>query len=186
MKHIVLSILLVMCSASGFAKDANLPEESLYNLGSTWKNQSGEDVALVSLQGEVQIIAMIFTSCQYACPMIIADIKKIIEELPKKKQRQIHVSLFSFDPEKDTPKTLDKFSKKSSLGENWQLYTSHDDNVREIAAVLGVKYKKMTNGMFSHSNIINIVNVKGVVLHQQNGINADSSESVKILKELLR
>lgn len=186
MKHILLSIVLIVCSASCFAEGNTLSEESLYNLGSTWKNQIGEDVVLTSLQGEVQIIAMIFTSCQYACPMIIADIKKIIDKFPKKKQKQIHVSLFSFDPEKDTPKTLKKFSKKSSLGENWQLYTSHDDAVREMAAVLGVKYKKMPNGMFSHSNIINIVDTKGVVLHQQNGINADPTGSVKVLEKLLR
>jgi protein SCO1/2 len=60
----------------------------------------------------------------------------------------------------------------------------HGDDfaVRGIAAALGVRYKKDSNGNFAHSNIITTLDTEGRIAHQLLGLGAESSSSVAAIK----
>ena len=60
------------------------------------------------------------------------------------------------------------------------------DDVLELAALLGVKYKEDSNGQFAHSNVITVLNAKGEIVHQQIGLNEDISETVQTLVKLVK
>src|SRR5690554_1384706 len=49
-----------------------LPELSVYNLPSTWQTQEGDTLLLEDLRGKVVVVVMIYTSCQAACPRLVA------------------------------------------------------------------------------------------------------------------
>ena len=51
-------------------------ENSIYQLESVWKNETGKKMMLNELKGKKQIMAMVFTSCTYACPLIVNDMKR--------------------------------------------------------------------------------------------------------------
>ena len=55
----------------------------------------------------------------------------------------------------------------------------------ELAALLGVKFKKDARGQFAHSNILTVLDAGGEVAHQQNGLNQSPDETVKKLTQLL-
>jgi hypothetical protein len=48
-----------------------------------------------------------------------------------------------------------------------------------------MKYRKTTVDDFAHSNIITIIGPDGAVLHQQEGINADPTKTIALIKEQL-
>jgi protein SCO1/2 len=135
----------------------------------------------------VQLVAMIYTNCSYACPRIIADLKRIENSLEAYKREEVSIVLVSMDPARDTPEKLQQFAKANKLDpKRWVLLTSGQDNIRELAALLNMKYKTELDGEISHSNIITVLNPAGEILHQQEGLGIDPDETVKSIKGLLQ
>jgi protein SCO1/2 len=119
---------------------------------------------------------MFFASCNYACPILVYDMKKIESKLSPEELKDYQFVLVTIDPDKDTPEALNEFAKKFNLDLNrWSLLTGDKDDILELAAVLGFKFKKEADGQFSHSNLINILNEKGEVVFQHVGLNKDIS-----------
>jgi protein SCO1/2 len=111
--------------------------------------------------------------------------KKIEAALPEKIRSQIGFALVSFDSERDTPTALRKYRKQNNLGAQWNLLRGGNDDVLELAALLGVKFKKDARGQFSHSNIITVLNADGEIVHEQVGLNQSVDETAKVIESLL-
>ena len=163
----------------------SLASMSIYQLGSTWRNESDQTVTIDTLIGRPIVLAMIYTSCTYVCPVIVEDMRRIEGELSESEREGVTFALFSFDPERDAPGALAAYRKQRSLGDRgWQLFTGATDDILELAAVLGVKYKKDGHGGYSHSNIITVLDAEGVVKHQQVGVRQHPAVSVAALRML--
>jgi protein SCO1 len=156
---------------------------SIYQVESNWHNQNATALNLSALVGRIQVVAMTYTSCEMSCPRIVAAMK----EIEKKANGQIGFVLVSIDPERDDVSTLAAYATKMNLAKsNWNLLTGSSDDVLEIAALLGVRYQKMPDGEFAHSNIITVLNEEGVIVHQQNGIAVDLTQQTSdIVQKLL-
>ena len=83
-----------------------LADKSLYQLESTWTSDVGKDVKLGVLRGRPQIVAMFFTTCEYACPIIVENMKSIEQALPENLRDKVDFLLVSFDVERDTVEAL--------------------------------------------------------------------------------
>lgn len=160
-----------------------LSEDSIYNLRSELLNSEGKKVSLDSLKGQPVVISMAYTSCAYACPLIIAQMQQLEKELDAQGKNEVRFVLVSFDPQKDRPEVLKKYSEKRKLGARWSLYTSvSDKSPREIANLLGIKYKKIEGGDYDHSFIITVLDSQGVIQGRQVGADKDPKELAKFIK----
>lgn len=148
---------------------------SLYQLESEWKNQDGKAFSLKDFEGQKVVMTMFFASCTYACPILVNDMKKIEAEIIKKGEiSSYRFLLVSIDHERDTPGKLKEFASRYNLEtKRWTLLAGNSDDIMELAAVTGFKYKKDSNGEYSHSNLITFLDKKGEVIHQQVGLNQD-------------
>lgn len=156
-------------------------ENSVYQLESVWKTEAGDKIVLNDLKGKKQIMAMVFTTCTYACPLIVNDMKKIESQL---KRNDVNFLLISIDPKRDTPEALKKYAENNKLDlKKWKLLTADENSVNELAAVLGFKYKQEPDGSFSHSNIINVLNEKGEVAYRHFGLNQDVKDVLDNIKQ---
>ena len=156
-----------------------LTARSLYQLDATWTNDGGEKVALASLRGRPVILAMFFSSCEYACPMLIADVQRLRLSLPEEIRAQTQVVLVSFDPERDTPAALHRFRETRALDDKWTLLHGNAIAVQDLAMLLGVKYKQEPSGQFAHSNLLTILNPEGEITHQRAGLGGDVAEAAR-------
>jgi protein SCO1/2 len=160
-------------------------DRSLYQLESKWTSDVAREVRLGVLHGKPQLVAMVFTSCEYACPIIVNDLKRIESALPENIRTNVGLLLISFDHERDTSKKLNDFRKRMELPlERWTLLRGDADDVRELAALLGVNYRKEARGQYAHSNVISLLNTNGEVVFQQSGLNIPTGEFVKLLCEM--
>jgi protein SCO1 len=157
------------------ALDASPPtDQSLYLLDSKWTSDRGKTIPLGVLRGRPQVVAMFFTHCEYACPILVNDMKKLEARLPADVRSRTDFLLVSFDSKRDTVETLAAFRKKEKLPvENWTLLRGVADDVRELAALLGINYTPDSRGQFAHSNLITVLNAEGEVAFQQQGLNTD-------------
>ena len=159
-------------------------DKSLYQLESVWTSDVGTETKLEVLKGRPQVLAMFFSHCEYACPILLHDMKRIEAALPESLKGQVDFVLVSFDTERDTPVALKAFREKEKLpAKNWSLFTGQPDDVRELAALLGVNYQKDAKGQFAHSNLITILNADGEIAYQLQGLNQRVDDVVAVLEK---
>lgn len=173
------------CCANHEGADTAISDASVYQLGSVWTDMHGNTVRMASLQGKVRVVAMIFTNCVYVCPRITTDMRAIAAALPPSVRDDVGFVLFSIDPERDSLQALVNYAHKMELDTaQWLLVRGDDSSVRELAAVLGVKYKKESNGDFSHSVLITVLNRKGEIMHRQEGLGQDPRKTIAMVQSL--
>lgn len=162
-----------------------LPELSVYNLPSDWQTQEGDTIQLEDLRGKVVVMVMIYTSCQAACPRLVADMRNIEKEVPDNLNDRVQYVLVSIDPEVDTPERLKSFAKENMMdNDQWMFLRGSEEDTREFAAVLAVGYRRISPIDFSHSNIISVFNQQGVLKYQREGLGTDDSGTIKAIVEL--
>jgi protein SCO1/2 len=165
--------------ASHAARVAGSPspvsDYSLYELPGAWRNQRGDTLRLSALAGQVRVIAMVYTSCQATCPLIVADLKRI--ESAVASNPTVGFVLVSLDPWRDTPGRLAQWAAATGLDPaRWTLLSGSDDRVRELAASLDVRYQAQRGGEIAHTNGFTVLDREGRIAHQQAGIgNTDAA-----------
>lgn len=193
---IAFSLLLFSCSEQEKTEDKSTEEiedfgeeftpsdESIFNLESKWENQNADTVQLNTVAGKTTIVAMIYTHCAYSCPLITADMLELFSLIPKDKKDKVNFLIVSIDPIHDRPDTLSAFMKENRMDEKyWTMLTGTETKIRELAAVLGFKYKKSSLMDYAHSNLITVLNSKGEIVKQINGFGSDKKVLIdEILK----
>src|SRR5690606_31761410 len=101
------------------------------------------------------------------------------KDVKAKSKNKMNVSIFSLDSFRETPQSLAEFSSKRQLPSHWGLYTSDSDAVAELAASLGVRYKRLPDGDYIHSNVIYLLNSEGEIIAQKEGIKSAREDFVK-------
>jgi protein SCO1/2 len=168
------------CCTAHAESPAAFTDKSLYQIDSTWTNDLGHSFKLGDLRGRVQILAMYFASCAYACPAMVHDMERIEAALPEAVRAQTGFTLVTIDPERDTPGALRAYRASHRLAAaRWALLRGTSDDTLELAALLGVKYKKEASGQFAHSILITVLNEQGEIIHQLAGLNQDIQETVR-------
>lgn len=159
--------------------EAPLTGRSIYQVDATWTNDAGEKVTLASLRGRPVVLAMFFANCEYACPVLVSDMRRLRDTLPADVRARAQFVLVSFDSARDTPAALKAYRERASLDSGWTLLHGDADSVQELAMVLGVKFKEDARGQFSHSNLITVLNDGGEIAYQRAGLMGDVSEAAK-------
>jgi protein SCO1/2 len=147
-----LGALAALVTAPAWAgHETALPGNSVYQLPATLTDQDGRDFDLPSLRGGPVIASMFYTSCDMVCPMIFETARLTLEQLHAK-GKHVRMLMVSFDPARDTVDVLKKTAQQRSCDSHWTLARADEQTVRKIAAVLGVQYRKLSNGEYNHSS----------------------------------
>src|SRR5688572_7617827 len=73
-------------------------DKSLYLLDSKWTSDVGRQIPLGALRGRPLIVVMFFTECEYACPILVGELKTIEKKLPAAVLAKVDFLLVSIDP----------------------------------------------------------------------------------------
>jgi len=154
---------------------------SVYQADAGFTTDAGRAFTLGELRGRPVVLTMFFASCGYACPLLVGDMEAIRARLPAGIRDRAAFVLVSFDAARDTPAALASYRTQHGLDAQWTLLHGGDDAVRELAALLGVKYKQEADGAFSHSNLVTILNAQGEIVHQRTGLKGGLDEAAAAL-----
>jgi protein SCO1/2 len=111
--------------------------------------------------------------------------QRIEKSLPPALRGKVDFLLVSMDRERDSPAVLQTYREKRHFTPGlWTLLHGASDDVRELAALLGVNYQRDARGQFAHSNVITVLNAEGEIAHQQVGLASDISETVAAIEKL--
>jgi protein SCO1/2 len=105
---------------------------------------------------------------------VTADLQRLERALPAEARERLGIVLFSLDPARDHPQALRAFAREHGLDStHWALYSSREDDMRTLAAVLGVRHRPDGDGEIAHSAIVAVVDTGGRIRHRQVGIQDD-------------
>lgn len=173
------------CCRKELATDRPLTDGSIYQLESLWTSDMGREIRLGVLRGRPQLVVMFFARCEWACPLLLHDLKKIEAALPEDLRDEVGFTLITFDVKNDTVEALRLYREAQQLStRRWTLLRGQPEDVRELAALLGINYRQDGRGQFAHSNVITILNREGEIAHQVKGLNNPPDEAVTLLKKL--
>lgn len=137
------------------------PADSIYRLQAALVDQDGKDFELASLQGTPVLASMFYTSCEMVCPMIFETVHSTLRALPAAERSAMRMLMVSFDPARDTPAVLKKYAEAHGCDGQWLLARGDEATSRKVAAVLGIQYRRLTNGEFNHSTKIAVLDRQG-------------------------
>jgi len=158
---------------------------SIYQLPGKWMDQHDRQFSLDELKGKVQLVAMIYTHCGYACPRIVADMRAIEDSLPAAEKSQVDFVLVSLDPERDTPAELRQFATQKQLDNRWELLHGGADQVRELSMLLDVRYQRLADGNYTHTNAIVVLDKQGDVVRRFDGLADNARKAVSSIHPFL-
>jgi protein SCO1/2 len=157
------ALLLALCTALPAA--AALPGDSVYQLPAKMTDQDGHAFTLGQRQGHPVLVSMFYNSCEFVCPMLIDTMRLTEDALGEKERAALSMMLITFDPARDSVKTLKKVATERTLDPaRWSVARTDGASVRKIAAVLDIQYRLLQNGEFNHSTVLVLLDQDGRVV----------------------
>lgn len=161
---LAVTLRVPMCARADAAADT-LPGDSIYQLKAALTAQDGKAAGLDMYRGHPIVISMFYGSCPYVCPTLINSIQRMENKLDPDSRKRVRVLLVSLDPERDTPAALAAIATKHGADTSrWTFAQTPDASVRQLAAVLGIQYRKLPDGSFNHSTVITLLDPEGRIV----------------------
>lgn len=177
----LLLLLLLGCAAPQVAPPAeDLPGRSLYRLDVSMTDHEGRTMTWSDLRGRPAVVAMVYATCNTACPMTVKEISTVLD---KAHDIGTPVFLFTLDPEHDDPPALRAMHERHALEPRWRLVRTEPADVQEIAAALGIRYRELTEGEYAHTPVIAVLDAQGVVAIRQDGLGQSHDALITALHE---
>jgi protein SCO1/2 len=118
---------------------------------------------------------------------VLKQIQSTVSRTPQARVSPVHFLLLSIDPKRDTCEVLKAYAQKEGLDpDQWTLLRSDAAAVRELAAVLGIRYKQNPDGNFAHSNLITLLDRNGAICHRLKGLGAEPEPLITAIQERAR
>lgn len=181
---VILAATLSLMAGAVHANDAS---SSLYDLQLALTDQSARPQRFDLYRGEVVLVTMFYGSCPMACPLLIDSLRAIEDTLTAAERQHVRVLMVSIDPQRDTPQALAALAKQRRIdATRWTLARASEDDVRMLAAVLDIQYRRLPNGEYNHTSVISLLTPDGQLLKQTSVLGRAESQFVSAVRAALR
>jgi protein SCO1/2 len=90
------------------------------------------------IKGKIVAIDMIYTNCEYACPLETARLAQVQKKLGARVGSDIFFYSISIDPQRDTPEVLKAYMEKYHIGPGWTFLTGKKEDIDFLSKRLGL------------------------------------------------
>jgi protein SCO1/2 len=90
------------------------------------------------IKGKIVAIVLVYTSCQYFCPLETARLAQVQKKLGDRVGKDIFFYSISIDPVHDTPEVLKTYMEKFHIGPGWTFLTGKKEDIEFLSKRLGL------------------------------------------------
>jgi protein SCO1 len=168
-RMLLLGCLVALCVGAAVA--AEPAGDSLYQLAIPLQSSDGTPLTLSDMRGKPLLVTLFYSRCSSVCPMITARLQGIESQITRRNRHNVTILMVSLDAGRDTPQALATFRQEHHIeGSNWIVARAGAEDVRTLAAVLGVRYRELPDHSFNHSAVIALVGRDGVIKARADGV----------------
>lgn len=165
---------------------AHWPSDSLHHLDLPIETPAGGTTRLAATGGYVRLATMFYASCQMTCPLIIDTLRAVEHQLTTAERARLRVLLVTFDPQRDTAAALSALAKARRIeASRWTLARTSPEKTRELAAALGIQYRRLDDGNFSHGSTLVLLSADGRVLARTSTLGKPDADFVGAIRRAL-
>jgi protein SCO1/2 len=162
---LIAGCLLCLPLPARDAVPASLPGDSVYQLDLALVDQDARHLSFAGLRGKPRVVSMFYASCPYMCPLIIDTLRLTEGQLDARQRERLEVLMVSFDSARDDPATLKALATKRRIDTGrWTLARAEPADVRKLAAILGIRYRALDDGEFSHGSVLILLDADGRIV----------------------
>lgn len=166
---------------------STVSERSVYLLDGPFTRESGDAVTLGTFGGGPVVIVMFYASCRMSCPVLLDDLSRLDAALDPDLRSSVQYVLVTMDPARDTNEVLARLAAQYGLDlSRWALLRADMALTRELAAVLGVRFRAEADGEINHSNILTLLDEAGEIALQVEGLRQPVEPMSRAIEQLLR
>jgi len=110
------------------------------------------------IKGKIVAIDLIYTTCQYACPLETARLAQVQRVLGDRVGKDIFFYSITIDPEHDTPEVLKAYAEKYHVGPGWLFLTGKAADIEHISRKLGLYSDPDPNDPDGHTPMLLVGN----------------------------
>ena len=111
------------------------------------------------LKGKIVAIYLMYTTCQYACPLETARLAQAQQFLGERVGKDIFFYSISIDPKHDTPEVLKSYAQKYHAGPGWLFLTGTPGDIELISKKLGLYSAPNPANKDGHTPVLMVGNV---------------------------
>lgn len=166
---------------------APMPGDSLYQLPVRLQSASGRHMVLEQYRGEPLVVTMFYGTCKSVCPLLTHAMTATAAALPPAGRDKVRFLMVTLDPQRDTTAELTRFAKEHDLkAPRFEVARTDASGVRLLAAALGIRYRQLPDGNFSHSSVLTMLDADGVPKARTERIAGADPDFVAVASRLVR
>ncbi len=129
------------------------------------------------LKGDIVVLGYIYTNCPDVCPMTMANMNRVRQELGA--PDDVQFVTVTFDPLRDTPDVMERYSETWDLnGTDWLFLTGDTTTVHAMMRRLGIRHQitdttATSDGeeiyFMSHTDLVTLIDREGRVRQHYSG-----------------
>lgn len=171
-------LLALLCTGAGFTcfvlygpRPANgelpFPAESLRTSYPApvvrLTDQAGAPVDLAAMRGHVVLLTAIYSRCPSACPLLLAEVDRVLRKLDPREAASLRVVAVTLDPGNDTPAVLAQMAlSRGMMRPRWHLLGGAPAEVERTLDRMGVARKRNAEtGLISHESVYLLIDRRG-------------------------
>lgn len=163
--RLMLSLAIAGAATPALGKVTPLPADSVYQRSVVLTNQQGRKADWATRRGRPQLVTMFYTSCKFMCPLLVDSGKAVQKNLTPAQRARVDLLYISMDPDRDSPKALAAVASQRKLDPaRWTLAQPAASDVRSIAGLLGVRYRRLQDGEFNHTSVLLLLDADGRIV----------------------
>ncbi len=176
-KFILTALFILLINSSTFAADP-APASTAGEIGGAFEltNQDGKKVTNKDFAGKKLLVYFGFTNCPDICPVSMAIITEVMNQLQTANVKNVQPIFISVDPERDTPAVLKKYLK--DYYPSFVALTGPKDEVEKVEKEYKVYAEKAAAKAsdkgynVGHSDLIYYMDENGKYIYHFNSTNA--------------
>lgn len=151
-----------------------------------FRDEQGRDIYLSDYRGRPLVIAMVYTACSDACPLILQTVSQATADAWKALGPDaFSVVAVGFDTARDTPDRMRQFARQQGISHKNMTFLSGDAaTVNALVQDVGFTFYVSPKG-FDHISQATVVDAEGRIHRQVYGENFESPYLVQPLRELV-
>lgn len=149
-------------------------------------DQNDVQITPQKLRGRVVLVTAVYASCTTACPMMLSNIRKALNELTPQDRAELSVVAISLNPEVDTQPVREMISKSYNFESEFHFLNGNPAAVNALLTDLGVsRTRDEKTGEIVHSSLFLLLDREGRIAYRLSSSATEQSWYASAVRALI-